>query len=784
MVVPITRDLGPEEDLMNRIFALIGVASVRFRYLIVVAWILVTILGVKTLPSLASVAKDTTSGFLPANVPSLQAANMATPFQDVSLGTATLIVVRDGGLTAADNAAMDAIEAKLKGIDSVKVVVDLGISGDGAARQALVEAAVTDFVGGGQADKLVASMRSVATAAAPAGLQVHLTGEIPTLVDNAATSGASQDRTQSLSLLFIVVLLILAYRALLAPFITLLPAVVVLTLSGPVIAQSASLGIQVSSITEFMLIVLVLGAGTDYGVFLVFRVREELRRGLAGPDAVIRAVTRVGESITFSALTVIAALSSVALAEFGLYQSMGPALAIGIALMLAAGLTLLPALLAIFGRAVFWPTNISHREVERVGIWDRVGLIVTRRPAVTLVLGLLLFGGMAGTLLTTGTSGFGDASSSAAGTDSAAGQTALDSHYPSSKVVRTLVLFKFDQPVWNNLDNLATAQAGLSALPAFKSVVGPLNPNGIPLTVSQLTQLHATLGPARQLPPVPTTTAVSTALYNAYRAEGQLISPDGLTVEYSAEVGGTDQSSPTALDSVPGLRDQVTRVATAANASSSGLLGNLEFSYDIRKISGTDLERIIPIVAVLIAILLAVVMRSGVAPLYLVASVVLSYLGALGLTGIIFVRLGGQAGLNFVLPFLMFVFLMALGSDYNILVMSRIREEAHHLPLRDAVARAIGKTGSTVTTAGVILGGSFAVLAIAAGGTAGGDQIKQIGYGIAAGVLMDTFFVRSLLVPSLVVLLGRWNWWPTRLGIDQPVAKAPTAAAGGELSEG
>jgi RND superfamily putative drug exporter len=132
----------------------------------------------------------------------------------------------------------------------------------------------------------------------------------------------------------------------------------------------------------------------------------------------------------------------------------------------------------------------------------------------------------------------------------------------------------------------------------------------------------------------------------------------------------------------------------------------------------------------------------------------------------------------------MFVFLMALGSDYNILVMSRIREEAHHLPLRDAVARAIGKTGSTVTTAGVILGGSFAVLAIAAGGTAGGDQIKQIGYGIAAGVLMDTFFVRSLLVPSLVVLLGRWNWWPTRLGIDLPAGGANVVATGAEPSEG
>ena len=755
---------------MNRIFALIGAASVRFRYLIVLAWIVITVVTVRSLPTLGSVAKNTTSGFLPANVASIKASNMASPFVDVNLATANLVAVRDGGLTAADNAAIDGLETTIKGIDTVKVVADLGISGDGAARQVLVEAAVVSFTDVSGAQTLVDTIRRAAATAAPVGLQVHLAGEIPDLVDNAKASGSSQDRTQIFSLLFILALLVLAYRALLAPFLTLIPAVIVLTVSGPVIAQAASAGIQVSSITQFMLIVLILGAGTDYGVFLVFRVREELRGGLSGADAVKRAVTRVGESITFSAFTVIAALSSVALAEFGLYQSMGPALAIGIAIMLAAGLTLLSALLAIFGRAVFWPSDIRHKEVERAGFWDRVGVIVTRRPAATLLFGAILFGGMAVTLLTTGVAGFGDSSSTTAGSDSAAGAAAIDAHFPSSKIVRTLVLLQFGRPVWQDATPLATAQTGLSALPEFKSVVGPLNPNGIPLTPDQLTQLHATLGAPRQLPPVPATSAVPVELYNAYRAEGQLISPDGLTVEYSAEVGSGDLSSPAALDAVPGLRAEVNRVGAAAGATSIGLLGNVEFSYDIRQISASDLERIIPIVAILIAILLAAVMRSMVAPLYLVASVVISYLGALGLTGIIFVRLGGQAGLNFVLPFLMFVFLMALGSDYNILVMSRIREEAHHLPLRDAVAKAIGKTGSTVTTAGVILGGSFGVLAISVGGTAGASQIQQIGYGIAAGVLMDTFFVRSLLVPSVVVLLGRWNWWPTKLGVDAPAS--------------
>ena len=753
---------------MSHVFARIGRFSVRFRFLIVLAWIVITIGAVKVLPSLASVAKDTTSGFLPATVPSMEAAAMAAPFQDATLATATLIAARDGGLTAADNTAIDAVETKVQGLPTVKAVVDLGISGDGAARQVLIEAAVPQFAGAsGGASALVTAIRQAAATAAPAGLNVHLTGEIAAQVDAAAASGTSMDQTQDLSVLFIIVLLLLAFRAVLAPIITLVPSIFVLLLSGPVIAQIAGIGLQVSSITQFMLIVLVLGAGTDYGVFLVFRVREELRRGLSGPDAVIRAVTRVGESITFSALTVIAALVSVGLAEFGLYQSMGPALAVGIALMLLAGLTLLPAMLSILGRAVFWPSKITALTTERQGLWDRVGRFAANRPVHTLILGLALFGGLALTLLTTGTAGFGDIAATAPGTDSAAGTTLIDAHFPSAAATRTAILLGFSQPVWSDPTALAAAQAQLGALPELSGLVGPLNPNGIPLTIDQLTQLHASLGPARALPPVPTSSTESPELYNAYRATGQLISPDGRTVQFSAETGNGDSSSPAALAAVPSLRAAVASVAAGVGATSSGVLGNVAFSYDVSHISDSDLTRIIPIVAILIAILLALVMRSLVAPLYLVASMVLSYLAALGLTGIVFVHFGGQAGLNFVLPFLMFVFLMALGSDYNILVMSRIREEAHMYPLPEAVARAIGRTGATVTTAGVILGGTFAILAIAVGGTAGGQQIQQIGYGIAAGVLMDTFFVRSMLVPSLVVLLGRWNWWPSHLSRDQ-----------------
>jgi RND superfamily putative drug exporter len=157
-------------------------------------------------------------------------------------------------------------------------------------------------------------------------------------------------------------------------------------------------------------------------------------------------------------------------------------------------------------------------------------------------------------------------------------------------------------------------------------------------------------------------------------------------------------------------------------------------------------------------------LRSLVAPLYLIVSVGLSYLASLGLAVAVFIGISGDSGVTFILPFFMFLFLMALGSDYNILVMTRIREEARELPLHEAVIKALGRTGTTVTSAGIILGGTFAVFAFVGGGGSNGSQLRAVGVGLAVGILMDTFLVRTLLVPSTVMLLDRWNWWPSAMG--------------------
>jgi putative drug exporter of the RND superfamily len=208
------------------------------------------------------------------------------------------------------------------------------------------------------------------------------------------------------------------------------------------------------------------------------------------------------------------------------------------------------------------------------------------------------------------------------------------------------------------------------------------------------------------------------------------------------------------------VRTSVDAVQHSVGAVDSGVNGLAPASYDVSSVSNSDLVKIVPVVLVLLALLLGVLLRSVIAPLYLVATVLMSYFAALGVAVLIFQVAAGDAGLDFVLPFLLFVFLMALGEDYNILVMTRIREEAHHLRLREAVADAAHHTGTTVTSAGLILAATFGVAGISGATT----EIKELGTAIALGVLLDTFFVRTLLVPAIVVLCGRYNWWPSKLG--------------------
>jgi len=746
-------------------FSALGRFTVRFRWVVVVAWVIFTVALVVGLPSISSVEKNSESQFLPANQPSVQAAQLAAPFEPTATSQAVLVAgTSKGALTAADTAAIERAEAAIAAVPRVTGVEDQGVSTDGRARQAVVTLDIPAGSTDAEAVRTVAALRrAIESANAPPNLAMHLTGEAAQAVDQQAQQSKTQTLTVILSVIFILLLLLFTFRALLAPFVALLPSGVALIAVQPVIAASAHIGVQVSDLTPVLLVVVLLGAGTDYGLFLIFRVREEIRRGLEPRDAVAFALDKVGESITFSGLTVMAALSTVVLASFGLYQGFGPALAIGIAMALFANLTLLPALLAIFGRAVFWPRVPTPGPVKQ-GTWGRVAGRVVGRPVLTLVVGLVILVGLALSLLAYSPTGFGSQSLPPA-SDSARGQALLVAHYPAAESDPTNIVFKLPTSVWDDPSVLESASSGLINSIQFSSVIGALDPNGPtlpPVTPAELAVAHTELagsGPAADLPITPPPEFTGTAAaYEAYRASDQFISADGRTLLFLTSLAAGPSASTAAASAIPEVRAAVDDVGKSIGATASGVDGYAAVAADVGTLSTNDLVLIIPIVMLVLALLLALVLRSVIAPLYLVVSVGLSYLASLGFAVLVFVIIGGQDGINFVLPFFMFLFIMALGQDYNILVMTRIREEAHHAPIKVAVRTAVEATGTTVTSAGLILAGTFGVLT-----ATGNAQIVEIGVGLAAGILLDTFVVRTLLVPSVAVLFGRWNWWPSRL---------------------
>ncbi|MEO3857967.1 MMPL family transporter [Acrocarpospora sp. B8E8] len=449
---------------------------VRFRWLIVVAWAAGVAGAVFALPSLSSVTQSNNAQFLSADAPSRHAAGLAAPFQGAAPGATAIIVAAraNGPLTPADDAAIERVLQAAATVKEVTSVRDQGGSADGQARRALLMT-VPDGPGTTSNADLVTAVRATfASAPAPAGLTFHLTGPLAQTTDADTASTKAGSNIHRFTLLFVIVLLFVVYRSLLAPVVTLIPAVPALLLAGPVIGQAGQAGLPVSPAIQQLLVVLLLGAGTDYGLFLVFRMREEIRRGRRPREALIAAMARVGESITFSAVTVIAALACLGLASFGLYRGLGPALAIALGVMLLAALTLLPALLAIAGRALFWPTHPAGGQ-RSVGVWGRVSTRAVRRPIPVLAAGMLLFGGLAAGLNGFTTGGFTSGGPATNG-DSAAGTAVLAAHFPAPTNNGETLLLRFADPVWHNPDALQTAQRQLTAAAGISALTRSAQP--------------------------------------------------------------------------------------------------------------------------------------------------------------------------------------------------------------------------------------------------------------------------------------------------------------------
>ena len=431
--------------------------------------------------------------------------------------------------------------------------------------------------------------------------------------------------------------------------------------------------------------------------------------------------------------------------------------------MLVAGLTLLPALLAIFGRAVFWPTQVRRGRGERE-LGAQVAGRVIPRPAHTLVVGVLVFGGLAfvAALLPLGIRGRDRGSER-----ERRGSRQRGARSTSPRRART-------RPTSSSSSPSRCGTTPALSWPRRRCRRGPLHtlpgrsiPNGTPIPPAALraacTRSSGIPRCSRRCRPparperrcrrrhtTPTGRRRVSSARTGTRSSSRQRSRPASSLDTGAQRGARH---PQRLDGGPAQRR---RGRERRRRRGPGALRR-------QLTSDSDLIHIVPVAIIAIALLLALVLRSLVAPLYLIVSVVFSYLAALGLSSLVFIDIAGSGGLTFLLPFLMFIFLLALGEDYNILVMTRIREEAHRARLREAVVRAVGAPGPTVTSAGLVLAGTFGVLAVIAGGSRAGSQVRDIGFGLAIGILMDTFLVRSLLVPSTVSLLGRWNWWPGKL---------------------
>jgi putative drug exporter of the RND superfamily len=502
----------------------------------------------------------------------------------------------------------------------------------------------------------------------------------------------------------VVVILLVTYRS---PVLWLLPlscVFVALTAAQAVIYLLArNGGLTVNGQSAFILTVLVFGAGTDYALLLTARYREELRRHADRHQAMAVALGRAAPAIIASGATVILSLLCLLVAELASTRSLGPVMAIGVAVGLLAMLTLLPALLVIFGRWVFWPRRptLGSAEPTERGLWARIGQRVAHRPRLVWVVTAVVLG-----LLALGTTG-------------------LEANGLQSK------------DAFRTKPEAVTGEQVL----ARHFAAGAGNPVQVVGNASAAPQLQATLA--------------GTA---GGKAGACPVIRDG-----AAYLEGTLTSSPdsqASYDLVDRLRVSVHAIGGAQARVGGGSAVNL----DILRASRHDRNLVVPLVLVVVAIILGLLLRAVVAPLLLVATVVLSFGAALGVSTLVFDHLFGFAGADPSFPLWTFVFLVALGTDYNIFLMTRVHEEAKVHRTRRGALIGLAATGGVITSAGVVLAGTFAAL-----GTLPLVFVTEIGFAVAFGVLLDTFVVRSVLVTALNLDVGRRIWWPSRLARTQDV---------------
>jgi len=670
----------------------------RGKWVVLGLWILILAVSGSLAGKLTGAEKNDAQQWLPAQAQSTKVLALQSRFQSPNVFPAVVVYDRSAGLTAADRAKAVSDAGKFT---TVSGVVRGQVAGPFFARdrQAIQTVVPVDLGKNGwnAAGKAVGAIRGIAQANGH-GLTVHITGPLGTAADSAKSFKGINGTLLYATLAIVIVLLLITYRS---PMLWLLPvisAAVALTSSQALIyLLAAHAGLTVNAQSAGILDVLVFGAGTDYALLLTARYREELRRHEDRHEAMAVALRRAGPAVIASAGTVIASLLALVIAELNSTKGLGPVLAIGVAVALLAMMTLLPALLVICGRWVFWPARPAYGSAEPTssGVWARVGRGIVARPRAVWVGTAVVLGVMALGLTGLKASGLTNAQSFRGHPDSVTGQAILDQHFPGGSGQPVVVI--------GNQATAARLDAAFKATPGITGVTPPVTRAG-----------HAYL-------------------------EGTLT---------------TAPDSQAAYRTIDRVRANVHKVPGA----DALVGGNTAINLDVQRAAAHDRNVIIPVVLAVVFVILALLLGAVIAPLMLIATVVLSFAAALGISALTFSNVFNFGGADTTFPLFAFVFLVALGIDYNIFLMTRVREEAKHHGSRQGALTGLAVTGGVITSAGAVLAGTFAVL-----GTLPVTFLTELGFAVAFGVLLDTIVVRSVLVTALNLDLGRWLWWPSRL---------------------
>jgi RND superfamily putative drug exporter len=689
-------------------------------WIVIAVWILIA--GALSMgPKLQSVTSNDASKSLAATVESKRADALQQASFPNAKGTPVIVVYSsDAPLTAAQKAAVGQGEAWLKSGAEPINSANVQFAEDG--KGALLFASLNGNPGDESFRDSVQTIRDHFGESVD-GMQVRVTGPGGLITDVYKIFLNADVKLLIGTVILVLVLLLLIYRSPVLPFVPLVTVGFGYFVAGGLLAIAANaLGDTLSGQATSLMVILLFGAGTDYGLLLISRYREELRHEPDARTALATALAETWEAIAASGLTVTLAVLTLSFASYGDYRSFAPVLGGGVFITLIAALTLMPALLALLGRRAFWPRVPKEGDVSKQGSWQRVAERVAAAPArAAAVVAAILIVLALGCLFYSPRFSFTD--DFLTSMPSKEGYALLEKHFPKGALAPTTVLIKAPQ-----------------APPEFVTgmITGALNKS----------------------PGVAAAFPTGTAL-------------DGKLLSFQVIFKG-DPYSKQALEQLRQLR--ATAQKAAAQGGGVALVGGpTAIQADTWQISNRDTVVIAAIALVVVGIILALLLRAVIAPLYLLLTNVLSYLAALGATIVITEKLLGWGQISYRIPLYMFIFLVALGSDYNIFITTRIRGEAMLLGLRDGTVKALSATGGVLTSAGIILAGTFLILL--------SQPVKDLGeisIGVALGVLIDTFLVRTALVPGLTLWIGPKAGWPgprwTKKGAEKELAgEAATA---------